>query len=350
MYNGETKQWVVLRNFSSTSTYTCALNNAGTRIFAVTVKDSAGTTVATNRINVTIAQALSGTLKVGGSTAALTKSLGSSITLTAAGAGGSGSYTYKWAVYNASTNKWTILKDFSSAATYTYKLSYSGVKEFAVTVKDSTGKTVATNRIKVTVTNAALSGTLKTGGSTAAVTKTLDSSITLTAAGAGGSGGYTYKWAVYNASTNKWTILKDFSSTATYTYKLSYTGVKEFAVTVKDSTGTTVATNRLKVTVVKPVALAATLKVNGSSSTSITVASGSDIKIVPTATGGSGSYTYKYAFYNTKTKIWYVLSDYSNASSYTCSLGSGSSVQFVVSVKDSAGTVVSTSRVTVNVK
>ena len=346
VYNAETKQWVVLRNFSTAATYTCTLNNAGERIFAVTVKDSAGTTAATNRINVTInkSAALAGTLKVGTSTAAQTKAVGSSITLTAAGSGGSGSYTYKWAVLNASTNKWSILKDFSSTSTYIYTLNYAGVKEFAVTVKDSTGATVATNRIKVTVT-APLAGTLKAGTSTAAQTKAVGSSITLTAAGSGGSGSYTYKWAVLNASTNKWSILKDFSTTSTYTYKLDYAGVKEFAVTVKDSTGTTVATNRIKVTVTSASnELKASATVNGSTNNVIAFV-GDTIKIAATATGGTGSYTYKYAVLNTDTNVWYVLKDYSSSSSYTFKLATSGNKQFVVSVKDSSGKVVSTSRI-----
>ena len=193
-----------------------------------------------------------------------------------------------------------------------------------------------------------LTGTLTVGGSTAALTKSVGDSITLSATAAGGSGSYTYKYVVYNVDTNAWVTLKDYSSSASYTVKLSSAGNKQFVVSVKDSNGTVVTTNRISVSVGEAAALAATLTVNGSTS-AVSVSTGASLTMAVTATGGTGSYTYKYVLYNTKTGSWNVLSDFGSASEYIFSLGSSAVVELVATAKDSAGTTVSTSRVKVTV-
>ena len=210
--------------------------------------------MATNRVTIEIkekTEELSAVLKVNESTDKVTVTKGTNLTFDAVASGGSGSYTYKFAVLNVDNGKWSVLKDFSSASSYTYALNYPGTKQFAVTVKDSEGKTVATNRITVVVSDDAseLKGTLEVNGSTEKITTLKGTEITLTANASGGSGSYTYKFAVLNVDNGKWSILKDFGSEATYTYALNYPGTKQFAVTVKDSSGKTVATNRLTVVV-----------------------------------------------------------------------------------------------------
>ena len=136
-----------------TNTYTYVLNYPGKKQFAVTVKDSKGNTVATNRITVDVYKKMSAKLTVAGSTENLVKDKGSNIILTHVVTGGTNGYTYKYAVLNVDTGKWSVLKDFSSSSTYTYVLKYPGTKQFAVTVKDSKGNTVATNRLTVVVKN-----------------------------------------------------------------------------------------------------------------------------------------------------------------------------------------------------
>ena len=128
------------------ATYSHKVSKAGSYRYVVVVKDSAGNTVDTNKITVTVAAALSGTLKVNGSTSDKTASVGDTIKLTATGSGGSGSYTYTHKVYNNGT--WTTL---GTGATYSHKVSKSGNYKYVVVVKDSTGNTVDTNKIVVTV-------------------------------------------------------------------------------------------------------------------------------------------------------------------------------------------------------
>ena len=255
VYNEVNGKWSVLRDFSEENTYTYALNYAGRKQFAVSVKDSSGTVVATNRLPVVVVDnrvKFSASLTGDGTTEDIVKLKGEKISLTAKGENGTGEYTYQFAVCNMDTGKWSVLRKFSDDNTYTYTLGYTGQKQFAVTVKDSSGVTVATNRITVMVCDAPkLAGTLSVDNLTQELTKKLGEEITLTAAGSGGSQGYTYRFAVYNVDTEKWSVLRDFDEENTYTYALNYAGTKEFAVTVKDSRGVTVAANRIRVKVVK---------------------------------------------------------------------------------------------------
>ena len=52
-------------------------------------------------------------------------------------------------IYYSGEGSTIVLRDFNASASYTYALNYAGTKQFAVTVKDSTGKTVSTERITV---------------------------------------------------------------------------------------------------------------------------------------------------------------------------------------------------------
>ena len=287
---------------------------------------------------------LSATLTIGGSTAALTKTVGSSITLRASASGGSGSYTYTYKVYNGSS--WVTLKSASTSTSYTTTLTSAGSMRYVVVVKDSNGTSVDTNKITVTVEKAEdLSGALTVNGSTANQTVTVGTSVTLKATAAGGSGSYTYTYKAYNGSS--WVTLKSASTSATYTDKLSSVGYKKYVVVVKDSSGTTVDTNKITVTAKAVAALSGTLKVN-SSTANQTVTVGTSVTLKATAAGGTGSYTYTYKAYNGSK--WVTLKNASTSATYTDTLSSVGYKRYVVVVKDSSGTTVDTNKITVTAK
>lgn len=346
--NVDTNKWSILKDFTSENTLTYKLNYPGKKQFAVTVKDSSGKTISTNRVDVNVAEPLAASLKSNGSTNAVTKQTGSKIKLDATAIGGSGDYTYKFAVLNVDNGKWSMLKDFSKENTLTYALNYPGKKQFAVTVKDSTGKTVATNRIDVTVANNVVtpSVTLSVDSSSDALNKSVGDTIKLEANASNFTGECTYKFVVHNIDTNTWYTLKDYGKDSSYSVKLSSAGNKEFVVSVKDSKGTIVASNRLVVTAAKATPLTVNLTANGSSE-SINAKVGDSINLVATTNGGTSPYTYKFAVYNVDYNSWYILKDYSESSSFNVKLSSAGKKEFVVSVKDSKGTIVSSKRILV---
>lgn len=183
----------------------------------------------------------------------LTVNVDEVLTLKAKATGGSGEYTYKYAMFNVNTGVWTVIKNFGSVSEYVYTIKEEGTYQIASTVKDSKGNTVATERITIKVVKKVipkeLTAVLRGNGSTENVTVIKGTKFTLNVEANGGSGEYTYKYAILNVDTGKWSILKDFESMSEYVYALNYPGIKQFAVTVKDSAGKTVATNRITVVV-----------------------------------------------------------------------------------------------------
>ena len=292
-----TNKWTILSDFSAKSDFVYKADKAGTYQFAMTVKDSAGTVLAAKRADLLVedVKPLIGTLKVNNNTEKIIVAAGTNLTLKASATGGSGVYTYKYALLNTKTGAWNVFKNFTAVDEQAYIIKTAGTYQFACTVKDNKGETVSANRVTVVVEEAKpLSATLKVNDSVDKITVKSGIDLTLVTEAAGGSGNYTYKYAMLNVGTGVWSILKDFSADNKYVLSKVGTGTYQFAATVKDNVGKTVAATRVTVVVEKSdVPLSGSLKVNGSTD-KITVTLGTDLTLTPEANGGSGDYTYKY--------------------------------------------------------
>jgi len=290
---------------------------------------------------------LTATLRVNGSISTINCTKGQQIRLDVEASGGTEEYYYKYVVHNLDNDIWYVLKDYNSTASYETTLSSAGVKEFIVSVKDSDGTIVSSNKVRVNVTSGTLAGSLTVSGSNKELTVGTGATIRLDASATGGTNHYTYKYVVHNLANDTWFTLKDYSEDTSYATALASAGEKEFVVSVKDSAGNIVATNKIKVTV-KTGIMAATLKVNDTANT-VTAKVNDTIQLAVTATEGTGTYTYKYVVHNLDTGAWFTLKDYNDSAQYTTKLASAGNKEFVVSVKDSSGTVVATNRVKVKI-
>lgn len=348
-----TNKWTIISDFSDKSEIVYNADKEGKYQFAMTVKDSAGSVVSAKRVELVVekAKALTGVLSVNGNTENLTVVEATDLIVNISATGGSGIYSYKYAMLNTKTGKWTVLRNFTVDNKYVLSEIEEGTYQFAATVKDDTGKTLSTNRVTVVVEkrNVPLSGSLMVNGEYK-LEANLKDELLLTVEASGGSGDYTYKYAMLNTETGKWTILKDFSDAKEYIYITENEGTYQFAATIKDSTGKTLSTNRVTVVIVKrEEPLSGTLTVNGSSD-KLTVNKGTQIALTASANGGSGNYTYKFAVMNASTKKWSVLKDFDNESTYIYSLDYLGTKEFAVTIKDSTGATVSTKRLIVVVK
>ena len=283
-------------------------------------------------------------LTVTAQTSSSNVTVGSNVTITAAAQGGSGSYTYKFMVFNKDTNSWYTFGDFASSNKITWKASSAGNRSFYVEVKDGSGKVVRSSAVNVTVSN---STALSVTGKASASNVTVGSSVTVTATAAGGSGSYTYSFLVWNTDTGEWHRFNNtFNSSNTITWKSGSAGNRKFYVEVKDGTGKVVRSSAINVTVSGSNKLSVTGKASGSS---VTV--GNSVTITATAAGGSGSYKYSFLVWNTDTDEWYRFNKtFTSSNTLTWKSSGKGNRKFYVEVKDGTGKVVRSSAISVFVK
>ena len=267
---------------------------------------------------------------------------GEKITLKANAYGGKGDYTYKFIIFNRTTDEWYNLTDFTSKSTYTWTANQTGVRNFFVDVKDKDGKIV----------RSAVQTVMVVKGFNVSATVTSDSvkpgqKVTITAKAKSGTSPYTYSYLIHNKDTDKWARLTSkFVKDISYTWTAGSAGHREFYVEVKDSTGKVVRSSAVAVNVVKT---EVPLSIKAKTDTVETTV-GKKVIIKAEATGGKGEYTYSYLIYNKDTDKWARLTPkFVKDASYTWTAGSAGRREFYVEVKDSTGKVVRSSAVAVNV-
>ena len=216
---------------------------------------------------------------------------GSTITFTADAQGGMGTHTYKFLVYNKTTDTWARIQDYSENNTLVWTKGTSGDRDFYVDVKDSTGKVVRSKavNIKIDKPTAVLTPS--------ASTVTAGDKLTLTAST--NKSGCTYKFLIYNPATNQWFKLQNFGSKNTYTWTAGSAGTRQFYVDVKDSDGNVTRSKVVNVTIGSSGALSVKTTVSVKTSKP-----GDKITFTAVGTGGKAGYTYKMVVYNKTTKTW----------------------------------------------
>ena len=210
---------------------------SGDRDFYVDVKDSTGKVVRSKAVNI----------KIDKPTAVLTPSAstvtaGDKLTLTAST--NKSGCTYKFLIYNPSTNQWFKLQDFGSKNTYTWTAGSAGARQFYVDVKDSDGNVTRSKVANVTIGS---SGALSVKTTVSVKTSKPGDKITFTAVGTGGKAGYSYKMVVYNKTTKTWGLVQNFNANNKITWTAGSAGDREFYVDVKDASGKVVRSSALNV-------------------------------------------------------------------------------------------------------
>lgn len=253
---------------------------------------------------------------------------GSTITFTADAQGGMGTHTYKFLVYNKTTDTWARIRDYSENNTLVWTKGTSGDRDFYVDVKDSTGKVVRSKavNIKIDKPTAVLTPS--------ASTVTAGDKLTLTAST--NKSGCTYKFLIYNPATNQWFKLQDFGSKNTYTWTAGSAGTRQFYVDVKDSEGNVTRSKVVNVTIKGTLSVKAAVSANTSKP-------GDKIIFTAAASGGKAGYTYKMVVYNKTTKTWGLVQNFNANNKITWTAGSAGDRDFYIDVKDADGKVVRSS-------
>ena len=255
---------------------------------------------------------------------------GSTITFTADAQGGMGTHTYKFLVYNKTTDTWARIQDYSENNTLVWTKGTSGDRDFYVDVKDSTGKVVRSKavNIKIDKPTAVLTPS--------ASTVTAGDKLTLTAST--NKSGCTYKFLIYNPATNQWFKLQNFGSKNTYTWTAGSAGTRQFYVDVKDSDGNVTRSKVVNVTIGGEGALSVKTTVSAN-----TTKVGDKITFTAEGAGGKAGYTYKMVVYNKTTKTWGLVQNFNVNNKITWTAGSAGDREFYIDVKDADGKVVRSS-------
>ena len=344
VYDTDTQQFTDLQDFSSDSSYTwnTTATDVGSKQIYVDVKDSEGNITRSNAVDVKVERVEEVVKPL--AISATKEEADKTVTFTAEGSGGSGKYSYKFIVYNKTTNSWAKLQDFSSKNTFTWTKGNAGDRYFYVDVKDNTtGKTVRSQALNVKI-DATSTPTSTLTASTANVS--VGGKVTLTAKATAGSGKYTYKFLIYNPATKQWAKLQDFSNNSTFTWTAGSAGERQFYVDVKDSNGKVTRSKVVNVQVGNAQSVTK-LSVKATASTTANKV-GQNVTFTATANGGAGGYTYKFLVYNKTTKQWAKIQDFSATSKLTWKAGSAGERQFYVDVKDKNGNTVRSSVMNVN--
>ncbi len=337
VYDVTKNYWYRFCDFSDAKSFVWTANSAGQKVLYAEAKDWLGNVARSNGVNVAVT---SNELKVSIATKSLIVSNNASVSFTATATGGTGEYTYSFIMYNNDQGYWHRLNSFSMDEVYSWYASTSGNKTFYVEVKDSAGKVVRSEGVKVTVLEPLL---ISLNANAKSVVK--GSNLALTATASGGAGGYTYSFIMYNEDKGYWYRFSDFKEVNKLSWIASTAEARKFYVEVKDAYGQVVRSEAISVEVLESYNLTASLNSDKS-----TVGAGTTVKFTANATGGSGNYSYSFLMYNPTSKGWHRFSDFasSNVMNWTA-LGSGER-EFYVEIKDSAGIIVRSKAKVITIK
>ena len=325
MYNPSADKWTLLSDYSSSRSYILNMKGNGERKIYVDVKDALGNVVRTSK---TITLTGQEPLTVEASKNETDKQ----VTFTAAAAGGSSDYTYKFIVYNKTTGTWGIVQNYSDKNTCTWTKGSAGDRDFYVDVKDSDGNVVRSKAMNVKIESNKPTAVLTPS---ATVLSTGDK-LTLTAST--DKTGCTYKFLIYNPATNQWFKLQDFSSKNTCTWTAGSNGTRQFYVDVKDASGNVTRSKVVNVTIGGEGALSVKTTVSAN-----TTKVGDKITFSAEGAGGKAGYTYKMVVYNKTTKTWGLVQNFNANNKITWTAGSAGDRDFYIDVKDADGKVVRSS-------
>ncbi|MGP6220976.1 PKD domain-containing protein, partial [Caldiplasma sukawensis] len=256
---------------ATSSTYTTSFSSAGTESVYVIIKDSLGDSATSSTLTETVNADPSVTI----TSSQNPTDVGNSVTFTASGSAGTGSYSYQW--YYGNNN--TAISGATDSE-YTTSFKASGSYEFYVVLTDTNGNTAKSTTLTEKVdSDPSVTVSESPSPTDAGVPVTFDSSAS------GGTGSYNYTWTINGKNYYSQDVTVTFSSSGTYTAE----------ITVRDSIGDTASSSE-------------TIVVNNDPYVSINVEYStvySKTNDTLTASGNYGTSSYNYTWYNGTTVIGY---------------------------------------------
>jgi manganese oxidase len=213
------------------------------------------------------------------------------ITFTAVGAGGSGSYQYRFWVNSGSG--FNIVQDYSAANTFVWTPSLPGAFDILVDVRNAGSSSLreAFTKLFFYQIQGAAAATGVTVSSSIPSPQSPGTAITFTAQGQGGSGSYQYRFWI-NSGTG-FSMVQDYASADTLVWTPSAPGAYDLLVDVRNAGSSSLREASTKLFY---------YQIQGAAATGVTVSSdlsspqmpGTPITFTAHGQGGSGSYQYRF--------------------------------------------------------
>lgn len=218
--------WSTIKGYSTTASVKLTPAAATNYDILVNAKDQTGKVVKT-QLSLKVSPALVNQSKI--SKSAIQK--GSSVTLSGAAKGGSGSYSFAYYRRKAGASSWVTISQYSSSKTASFKPASAADYELLIKVRDSHGaiekKTFALKVVPKLVNQSVVSAnSIEVGDS-----------VALRGAAEGGSGKYTYSYSYKPNVSQTWTVLKSYSTTTVMNCGMNIAGKFNFLIKVKDEAG-----------------------------------------------------------------------------------------------------------------
>ena len=198
---------------ATSSTYGTSFSSSGTYSFYVVVKDSVGNSVQSSTLDETV----NADPAVSISSSQNPTDVGNTVTFTASGSGGTGSYSYQWYLNGAAVSG-------ATSSTYVTSFSSPGTESVYVILTDGIGNTAQSPTLNETV-NADPAVSISSSQNPTDVGNT----VTFTASASHGTGAFSYVWYVNSATQSSTSQSLDYTFSSAGTYYMN--------VTVKDSLG-----------------------------------------------------------------------------------------------------------------
>jgi len=224
-----------------------------------------------------------------------TAKVNDTVNITAKAIGGTAPYTYAFMYKLNTATSWKVIgTKFGTESTATFKPTQAGTYDVLISVKDSTGKSVA-KKFALTVTAPVVYASKSTINATDV---TCGTKIILTGAAEGGTEPYYYTYQYQKPGKTSWITLGEKYGTAeseNFTPKVA--GTYKARVLVKDSKGTVKSS-------VFTVNVTGELLVNKSTISAAEVTTGTKVTITTATTGGTEPFYYTYEYKAPSASKW----------------------------------------------
>lgn len=240
---------------------------------------------------------------------------------------------YKYHLGDRNTDTWTVIKDYSTSSSFSWTPKKEGKYRLVVHVKDSQSNAVydsytfkdievTSGMSKANISSISVGNPLVIGKSTTVQASATSANQTL------------YKYYLGDRKTNQWTVLKDYSTSSSYTWVPKKEGTYRVVVHVKDSTSNASYDSYLSKDVEVSAAYSAAAK-------SLSVNEKAYVGYSESISGSSESTTsplYKFYLNNRDTGEWITLQEYTSSSKQSFTPQKPGNYRVVMHVKDAQST------------